>query len=67
MKRKTKSTTIIIVIAAIIGAAFAYTQFTNPIEKPAQPAHFQQKQLLLKVTEQFSKVKQKKNCFILTT
>jgi len=35
MKRKTKSTTIIIVIAAIIGAAFAYTQFTNQIEKPA--------------------------------
>ncbi|MGY4797413.1 DUF6241 domain-containing protein [Lysinibacillus fusiformis] len=39
MKRKTKSATIVIVIAAIIGVAFAYTQFTNQIEKPAQPAH----------------------------
>lgn len=35
MKRKTKSVISIIVILIIIGGAFAYTQSTNQIEKPA--------------------------------
>ena len=35
MQRKTKSAIVIIVVLAIIGGAYAYTQFTNQIEKPA--------------------------------
>ncbi|WP_313373135.1 DUF6241 domain-containing protein [Lysinibacillus pakistanensis] len=35
MQRKTKSAIVIIVVLVIIGGAFAYTQFTTQIEKPA--------------------------------
>lgn len=34
MQRKTKSAIVIIAVLAIIGGAYAYTQFTNQIEKP---------------------------------